>query len=274
MKKLLLLLLFIPLVSFGQLTLETKYNPPEGFERIYNDGYSNFLRQFPLKENNIVKFYDGNPFEEDKTNYDIWDAVFDYDLGTHKYHECADSVIYLYSKYNWVAKNYKNLEFHTKLGTSLKYNDYLNGVKYKGVKNKENNEWIDLKNDWTNPKPRLNNLKNFEAWLKIVFGWANTYSIDEYNSIKINILDMRPGDFFVRSYPDSVGHAINVVDVVVNLTNNKKMYMLSQSFQPAQETHILINPQNGSVWYTLDEFKDIDTPEYLFTVNELKRFKS
>ena len=85
---------------------------------------------------------------------------------------------------------------------------------------------------------------------------------------------MRPGDFFVRSYPDSVGHAITVVDVVVNQTNNKKMYMLSQSYMPAQETHILINPQNGSVWYTLDEFNDIVTPEWSFTVNELKRFKS
>ena len=268
MKKTLLILLFIPLVSFGQLTIETKYNPPEGFERIYNDGYSKFLRQFPLKKNNIVKFYDGYP-EKEKPNYDSWDAVFDYDLGTHKYHECADSVIYLYSKYNWVAKNYKNLEFHTKLGTSLKYNDYLNGVKYKG-----NDNWTDLINDWTNPKPRLNNLKNFEAWLKIVFGWANTYSIDEYNSIKINILDMRPGDFFVRSYPDSVGHAINVVDVVVNQTNNKKMYMLSQSYMPAQETHILINPQNGSVWYTLDEFEDIITPEWSFNVTQLKRFNN
>jgi hypothetical protein len=265
MKKLLLLLLFIPLVSFGQLNIETKYNPPEGFERVYNDDYSKFLRQFPLKKNNIVKYHSG----EEKPNYDIWDAVFDYDLGTHKYHECADAVIYLYSKYNWVAKNYQNLEFHTKLGTSLKYNDYLNGVKYKG-----NDNWTDLINDWANPKPRLNNLKNFEAWLKIVWGWANTYSIDEYNSIKINILDMRPGDFFVRSYPNRFGHAINVVDIVVNQTNNKKMYMLSQSYMPAQETHILINPQNGSVWYTLDEFNDIVTPEWSFTVNELKRFKS
>jgi len=39
MKNLLLLLLFVPLVSFGQLTIEKKYNPPEGFERVYNDDY-------------------------------------------------------------------------------------------------------------------------------------------------------------------------------------------------------------------------------------------
>ena len=49
--------------------------------------------------------------------------------------------------------------------------------------------------------------------------------------------------------------------------------MLSQSYMPAQETHILINPENGGVWYTLDEYKDIETPEWTFTVNQLKRFK-
>ena len=77
MKKLLFLLLFIPLNSFGQETVESKYNPPEGFERVYNDDYSKFLRQFPLKENNIVKRFDG----KNKYNNNIWDAVFDYDIG-------------------------------------------------------------------------------------------------------------------------------------------------------------------------------------------------
>ena len=91
MKKLLLLLLFIPLVSIGQLNIETKYNPPEGFERVYNDDYSKFLRQFPLKKDNIVKLFDGS----NKYNNNIWDAVLDYDLGTHKYHQCADAVLYM-----------------------------------------------------------------------------------------------------------------------------------------------------------------------------------
>ena len=84
---------------------------------------------------------------------------------------------------------------------------------------------------------------------------------------------MKPGDFFIKSNPPpATGHAINVVDVVVNKTNKKKMFMLSQSYMPAQETHILINPENGSVWYSLDEFKDIVTPEWRFTVSQLKRF--
>ena len=43
---------------------------------------------------------------------------------------------------------------------------------------------------------------------------------------------------------------------------------------PAQQTHILLNPETGGVWYSLNEFNDIETPEWMFTVNELKRFKN
>ena len=55
MKKLILLLLFIPLVSFGQVpqTIESKFSIPDGYERVYNDDYSKFLRQFPLKKDKV-----------------------------------------------------------------------------------------------------------------------------------------------------------------------------------------------------------------------------
>ena len=104
--------------------------------------------------------------------------------------------------------------------------------------------------------------------------WSNTESIDKYDSFSVDIKDIRPGDFFIKSNQGSYGHAINVVDVVVNKTNNNKMFMLSQSYMPAQETHILINPETGGVWYALDEFKDIVTPEWSFTVTQLKRFNN
>ena len=80
---------------FGQKTIETKYNPPKGYERAYNDDYSKFLREFPLKKNNIVKYYDG----EEKYNDNIWDAVFDYDIGKQDIHQCADAVLYMRANY-------------------------------------------------------------------------------------------------------------------------------------------------------------------------------
>ena len=107
MKKLQILLLFIPLVSFGQLTIETKYNPPEGFERVYNDDYSKFLRQFPLKKNNIVKYFDG----DEKSNNNIWDAVFDYDIGKGDLHQCADAVLYMRANFLFKQGLTENLHF-------------------------------------------------------------------------------------------------------------------------------------------------------------------
>ena len=44
-----------------------------------------FLRQFPLKKKNIVKYYDG----EEKSNNNIWDAVYGYDIGQRNLHQCA-----------------------------------------------------------------------------------------------------------------------------------------------------------------------------------------
>ena len=262
MKKLLLLLLFIPLVSFGQLTIETKYNPPEGFERFNNDDYSKFLRQFPLKKDNIVKLYDGS----NKYNNNIWDAVFDYDIGKGNLHQCADAVLYMRANFLYKQGLTENLQYNFVSGFTANYLGYLT-------------HYYKIEGNEVSPVSRNNILKDnpetLKKWLRQVYSYANTWSIDEYDSSPVNILDIKPGDFFIESNPPpATGHAINVVDVVVNKTNNKKMYMLSQSYMPAQETHILINPLNGSVWYALDEFKDIITPEWSFTVNQLKRFNN
>ena len=50
--------------------------------------------------------------------------------------------------------------------------------------------------------------------------------------------------------------------------------MLAQSFMPAQEQHILLNPKNNTVWYELDNSKIINTPEFTFESDQLKRFKN
>ena len=52
--------------------IEDRFGYPDGYERIYNDNYSKFLRQFPLKSNNEVKYYNG----DSKINSSIWAAVF------------------------------------------------------------------------------------------------------------------------------------------------------------------------------------------------------
>ena len=50
--------------------------------------------------------------------------------------------------------------------------------------------------------------------------------------------------------------------------------MLAQSYMPAQETQILINPRYSElgVWYSSDFEKTLITPEWNFRLGDLKRF--
>jgi len=81
------------------------------------------------------------------------------------------------------------------------------------------------------------------------------------------------GDVFIKG--GSPGHAVIVVDMAVNPQNNKKLFMVAQSYMPAQDIHILINQNKSTIspWYDLDETaSEIETPEWTFAANQLKRF--
>jgi hypothetical protein len=82
---------------------------------------------------------------------------------------------------------------------------------------------------------------------------------------------MEAGDVFIKGgFP---GHAMIVMDVAIN-EKGKKMYMLAQSYMPAQDIHIVKNPVNDklSPWYEVNNNGDIITPEWIFTNRQLKRW--
>jgi dTDP-4-dehydrorhamnose 3,5-epimerase-like enzyme len=60
--------------------------------------------------------------------------------------------------------------------------------------------------------------------------------------------------------------------MATNSTGNT-MYMLAQSYMPAQETQILINPNDESLspWYPLKD-GEIKTPEWTFMSGDLRCF--
>jgi hypothetical protein len=60
--------------------------------------------------------------------------------------------------------------------------------------------------------------------------------------------------------------------VVVNAAG-QKLYLMAQSYMPAQEIHILKNPskKNISPWYSLQS-TDIQTPEWNFVNARLKKW--
>jgi hypothetical protein len=84
--------------------------------------------------------------------------------------------------------------------------------------------------------------------------------------------DIRPGDVIIRGgFP---GHAVIVMDVAINAASGERIYLLAQSYMPAQDIHVLKNPSDAglSPWYKVSDEQIIQTPEYSFTMNELKRW--
>ena len=85
------------------------------------------------------------------------------------------------------------------------------------------------------------------------------------------MVKLEPGDVLIRGgFP---GHAVIVMDVAKNKAGNK-IYMLAQSYMPAQDIHVLNNPSDKALspWYEVNDENEIITPEYVFKRDELKRW--
>jgi len=83
---------------------------------------------------------------------------------------------------------------------------------------------------------------------------------------------MQIGDVFIQG--GSPGHCAIVVDMAENTTTGERLFMLAQSYMPAQEIHILKNLENHEIspWYPLDFSGVLATPEWTFQADDLKRF--
>ena len=84
---------------------------------------------------------------------------------------------------------------------------------------------------------------------------------------------MQIGDVLIQG--GSPGHAVIVVDMAENPATGEKLYLLAQSYMPAQDIQVLVNlkERDKSPWYTLKGEGSILTPEWGFTSADLKRFK-
>lgn len=70
------------------------------------------------------------------------------------------------------------------------------------------------------------------------------------------------------------GHAVIVVDMAEDQNNGRKVFLLAQSFMPAQDIHVLKNPNDKTLspQYDLNFGKILETPEWTFSNTELKGF--
>jgi hypothetical protein len=79
-----------------------------------------------------------------------------------------------------------------------------------------------------------------------------------------NLKSIEAGDVFIKG--GTPGHAVTVMDVAMN-AKGEKIFLLSQSYMPAQDIHILKNFNDLSIspWYRVSDIEStLETPEYTF----------
>ena len=108
--------------------------------------------------------------------------------------------------------------------------------------------------------------------MNTIFNYAGTSSLSKELKKVSDISDIKIGDvFIVGGFP---GHAVLVIDVCVNSVSGEKLFLIQQSYMPAQDIHILKNLNNAiqSPWYSVRFASDLETPEWTFSKDQLMRF--
>ena len=241
-------------------TIGTRYSTPEGFKRVEveKDSFEEFLRNQKLKPyGEKVLYYDGR----EKPSRGVYDSVIDVDIGDRNLHQCADAIMLLRGEYLYSIGDYDDIKFNFVSGFKAEYNKWMEGYRIKV----EGNDVRYYKA--TEPS---NTYEDFRKFMDMVFAYSGTLSLEkEMDSIDIE--DMKIGDVFIIG--GSPGHAVIIVDMAMN-DANEKIFIIAQSYMPAQQTQILINSndENMSPWYSLKDKEKLKTPEWTFEIDTLRRF--
>ncbi|KAF5051729.1 hypothetical protein DSECCO2_416040 [anaerobic digester metagenome] len=249
------------LINSDGLTIQERFAVPDGFSRLDADSstFAFFLRSLPLKpEGEKVRLFDGR----EKPPDNVYCAVIDLPIGTKNLHQCADAVIRLRAEYLWHQKKYSDIHFNFTNGFRADYSKWMSGKRIH----------VDGHNcSWVARSPVSNTHDDLWNYLETVFMYAGTLSLEK-ELVAADWDEMRPGDVLIQG--GSPGHAVIVVDMILNETTGERRFLLAQSYMPAQEIQILINPDSPEIspWYSLECSNEIHTPEWNFKKSELKRF--
>ncbi len=216
---------------------------PKGFKReVYTkESFGNWLQNLELKQDNMVYLYNQQP----KANQDLHMYVLNVEVGKKNLQQCADAIMKLRAMYLFSTKQYQKIEFRG----SNKTFSFLQHLQSSNSKD---------------------TLVQLDCFLETVFINCGTYNLDTWLKPKL-MQNVDVGDVFIK--PGSPGHAMIVADVAINSKTKERIFLLAQSYMPAQSIHIVKNfdNQNLNPWYSNQE-SNVVTPSWSF--NGVQHFKT
>lgn len=243
-------------------TIESRFSVPTGYERSKENAnsFGYFLRNLSLKPKGaIVKYFNGSS----KNKPDVYDAVVDLPIGTKDLHQCADAVMRLRGEFLFKQKAFDKISFKSVDGKVMRYVNWANGSR----------NLLKPQDLTATLKPNADmSYATFLKYMDFVFAYASTLSLEKELKPVAKISEINIGDVFIKG--GAPGHAIIVMDLAKDKKTGKKVFLLAQSYMPAQNIHILNNPSDSkmSPWYAEDFENQLITPEWDFEKASLRHF--
>lgn len=172
-----------------------------------------------------------------KYNQDIQYAVLNISTGLKNLQQCADACMRLRAEY--LKSVNQPVCFADNSGKAYCWKNYLN--------------------------------KGWQTYLEKVFSMCGTLSLEK--QLKLQTWQkLSPGDVLIKG--GSPGHAVMVLDVAQNPQSGELIFLLGQSFMPAQDIHILLNLKDPNInpWYKVPHSQYLYTPDWSFLSTQLRKW--
>jgi hypothetical protein len=244
---------------------------PAGYRRVAaaQHSFAGWLRQIPLKKDGTVYLFDGSP----KRNQDAQFAVLDISVGHKDLQQCADAVMRLRAEFLYSQKDLTDITFYTGQGIRLNFGEWASGRRVRASGDRLVYYTVQPASPGS-PGAASSSFCDdracFNAYLETVFSYCGTLSLERQLIPVGPFNEMQIGDVLIRG--GSPGHAMLVVDMAVDSMGHA-VYLLAQSYMPAQDIHIVKNPSDGTLspWYQMNKEEPvIATPEWTFYTRQLR----
>lgn len=246
-------------------SLSRRFPLPDGYERVETPpgSFGAWLRGLPLKaEGAKVHLHTGEAMENQTTHA----AVIDLDVGTKDLQQCADAIMRLRAEYLWSQNRKEDIAFKFTSGDLSAYEAWSSGKRPVVTGNKVR---------WAQSAEPADDRATFASYMEKIFLYAGTSSMRRDTKRVGSLESIQPGDFFIQpATREYYGHAELVVDMAKHKESGKVIFLLANSFMPAQEMHLHRNPGNPelSPWFLAGQGDRLSTPKWTFKWSDLYRF--